>query len=131
VPSGLIARLERRGRIEAARDRSRRSGSGRSTATGPWGVPEVRAFAVEDPAIGSRLAGQRGVGIVDLGHAPGRGLHRRWVIAGQVRVIGPREPPPGGLDMRRSGATLDAKDDMGVAFRHAGQCSRRAVAATA
>ena len=73
--------------------------------------------------VGGSLPGQRGIGVVDLGHPARGGLDGRRVIAGEVRVIRSREPPPRGLDLGRGGAALDAEDRVRIAFHHARQCT--------
>src|SRR4029079_17947279 len=62
-------------------------------------------------------------GVVDLGHQLGRDPRRGRIVAGQVRVMGPRQASPGGLDLRRRRAGLDPEHDMRVTFRHAASLS--------
>ena len=94
-------------------------GGGGPPRRGAGRVLEVGPLAVARPAVGRRLAGQRRVGVVDLGHPPRRGLDGRRVVAGQVGMVERGEPPPGGLDLGRGGAARDAEDDVRIAFRHA------------
>jgi hypothetical protein len=131
LPTGLargrlVTGLERRGRIDPSGDGPRRPGRRWPATTTRAVLPEVgrraarRSFAV-------RLAGKRGIRVVDLGHLPGGDPRRGGVVAGQVGVVRPRESPPRGLDAGRIGAPLDAEDLVGIAFRHgrsvpAGSC---------
>ena len=78
------------------------------------------------PARPVRRPRQRRIGLVDLGHQAGRDARRRGVVAGQVRMVLPGEPPPGGLDLGRLAPRLDAEDVMGIAFRHVASVSARA-----
>ena len=100
--AGLVARPERRGRVDAAGDRtasaSARGGPPRRRAPS---APEVGRRRVAAAGPRSAVPGQRRVGVVDLGHPPRRRPGRRRVVTGQVGVVGPGEPPPGGLDACR------------------------------
>ena len=96
---------------------------GRTSALrGPVPRPRPGRGRVRRAAVGpaqrcraAAVAGQRRVGIVDLGHPLGRDRDAAGIVAGQVGVVRPGQPAPGGLDLGRAGATLDTKDDMGVA----------------
>jgi alpha-beta hydrolase superfamily lysophospholipase len=95
-----------------------RLGARWTPAAGPGRIVEIGPLAVADAAVRRCLAGQRRIRVVDLGHASGGGLDGRRVIAGQVRVVRSRQPPPGGFDLAGGGTALDTEDEMGVAFRH-------------
>jgi hypothetical protein len=101
---------ERPGHVEATRDWPCRLGARRATPACLRRAPEVRSLAVADPLIGSGLARQCRIGIVDLGHTPGRGLDGRRIVPGQVRVVRAGEPPPSGLDLAWGSAALDTED---------------------
>ena len=134
--SGLVARpdvvascrpgpVDRPGRPWAAAGRRagrpRRSRAGRSAraGAGPARRRGARPARAEPPAV----AGQRRVGVVDLGHPPRRDPR----AAGSSPVRSgwwlPGEPPPGRLDLGRAGAGLDAEDIVRIALRHASSLS--------
>ena len=100
--SGLVAWPVRRRGVDPAGDGPRRSR--------PGGPPrrerraEVGAGSASPALAVRRSAGQRRVGLVDLGHLPRRDARSRRVVAGQVRVMLPGEPPPGRLDLRGGAA---------------------------
>ena len=106
VADGLVARPERPARVDPAGDRpgrlrgaaGRRAGAATPASNG---VPSRRPRP-SAPSRRSGVPGQRRVGVVDLGHPAGRDARRRRIVAGQVRVVGPGEPPPGGLDLGRA-----------------------------
>lgn len=118
----LVARAERRCRIDAAGDGPGRAGR-------RWPATSFRAPAhVRRRARLGRFAGetpcQCGIRIVDLSHAPGRDARRCRVISGEVWVVCSREPTPRGLDPGRVGPTDHTEHVVGIAFRH-GRSVRR------
>ena len=88
-----VARPEDVGRVESGGHRPGRLRRPAGHPGAPAGVPG-RA-----PRAGP-LRGELLVGAVDLGHPPGRGPGRRRVAAGEVGVVLPGQPSPGGLDPR-------------------------------
>jgi len=49
-------------------------------------------------------------------HLAGRDPGRLGIVAGQVGMVLPRQPSPGGLDLRRVGAGFDAENGMRIAL---------------
>ena len=80
-------------------------------------------MVAQSPRAAGPVAGELGVGVVDLGHPLGRQARGRRIVAGQVRVMGPGEPAPGRLDLDGGRARLDAEDDMGIALCHGSSLS--------
>lgn len=124
VSDGLIADAERTAGIDAPGDRASRLWGRRSTTTSRaiWRerdfVCAARSVRATVPTLAIRAPGQCRVGVVDLGHAARCGARCRWVIAGQVRMVGPGKTPPGSLDLGRRRVRIDTQDDEGVRFGH-------------
>ena len=125
VADGLVARSVRAAGVDPTGHRAR--GLWWRRATPPsWslGLERGTVGAVAGRRRPTRrwLAGERRVGVVDLGH-PARGrARRRRIVAGEIRVIGPCESPPGGLDLRRRGARFNAENVPGVSPGHPPEC---------
>ena len=124
VSDGLIADTEGTAGIDSPGDRASRLWVRRSATPSRaiWrkgdfvcGVGSVRATA---PTLAIRTPGQCRVGVVDLGHTARCGARCRWVIAGQVRMVGPGKTSPGSLDLGRRRVRLDTQDDERVWFDH-------------
>ena len=90
-------------RVDPAGQPGTRSGR-RSRRPAAAAARRVPGSASASPAarlapIGRGLPGQRRIRVVDLGHPPRGDPRGRRIVAGQVRVVRPSEPPPGGLDL--------------------------------
>ena len=88
-----------------------------------WPYHASRRWRLAPKAEPPAVAGQCGVGVVDLGHPLGRNPRGRRIVAGQVRVVRPSQASPGGLDLGRAGALVDAEDQVGIACRHGSSLS--------
>ena len=76
------------------------------------------------PCVGPR---QGRIGVVDLRHQARCHPRGRGIVAGQVGMVLPGEPPPGGLDRRGAGAARYAENVMGIAFDHVPSVAARPV----
>lgn len=121
---GLIPRSEGPAHVHATGDRACRPGSGRAAWTPSRRRVELR-LGGRDPAAAMRgqVAGESRVGVVDLGHPPRRGPGGGRIVAGQVRMMGSCQPPPGGLDGGLIRSRLDTEDVVRIPFHHARQCT--------
>ena len=89
----------------------------RSRRPASCGGSPVASRAGRTPRRGTALVPELRVRRVDLGHAPGR-RPPFGGIRGQVGVVLPGEPPPGGLDRRGARPGSDAENSMGIAPDH-------------
>jgi hypothetical protein len=124
----LVPRPECLGRVDPAGHGPRRSRSRGTAAPSPGsaartGRPAIRRRvsgprAAPTPCARAAVPCQVGVRLVDLGHQASSDPRGRGVVAGQVRMVLPCEPAPGGLDLGRGRSGLDPEDVMRVALRH-------------
>ncbi len=123
---GLVPRKEGAGGVDPARDRAGGSRARRSTAARPARTGVCPALPTRSrpvararrPSRSSALPGECRVRVVDLGHETRRDARRCRVVADQVRMVPPGEPPPRRLDLRRCRAWLDSEDVVRVSFHH-------------
>ena len=124
LPGGrLVPRLIRAGHVHPSSDRATRPRSRWASAADGL-LAEFRPLAGSLSAVSLGLAGQRGVGVVDLGHPSRRRTRCRRVVAGQVRMVGPGQASPGGLDERGRRTTGDTQDVVRISFGHGPSVAR-------
>ena len=124
VAGRLVARPIGAAHVHSAGDRPGGLGGGgpprRDWRPGSKGASSARVPARPPPFRDE--ARVSGIGVVDLGHPPGRRARGGRIVARQVRVVGPRETPPGRLDLRRRRADSHAEHVPWVSFDHRSEC---------
>src|SRR6266576_5854895 len=95
VADGLVARLVDPAHVDATGHRAGGFRWRRATPTPDdtrfeWGL----VGAAPTATCPIRATGERGIGVVDLGHPPGRHARCGRIVAGQVGMVGPREAAP-------------------------------------
>ena len=121
VADGLVSSSIGVARVDARRDRPSRLRGWRTTAAAlapGFERSTVRRLPRSGLAPPPRDPGQRGIGVVDLGHPSRRRARCGGIVAGQVGMVGPGEAAPGRLDLRRRGARSHTEHDSRISLGH-------------